>query len=65
MKIINKDFKKTDLTRGKYHTKGHKFPEKNLNDDNINIKQDGHYLVITQKAELSTEELLTDNIFKI
>lgn len=59
MKIINKDFKKADLTRGKYHTKGHRFPEKNLNNDNIDIKQNGHYLVITRKAEPSTEELLS------
>ena len=58
MKVINKDFKKEDMTRGKYHTKGHKLPEKNLNDNNIDIKQDGHYLVISQK-ESTTEELLS------
>ena len=58
MKIINKDFKKADLTRGKYHTKGHKLPEKNLNDNNIDIKQDGHYLIISRK-EPTTEELLS------
>ena len=59
MKVINKDFKKEDLTRGKYHTKGHKLPEKNLNYDNIDIKQQGHYLVISKKDAPTTEELLS------
>lgn len=55
MKVINRSFKTEDLTRAKKTAKPFIVPEKNMNEENVNMVFEGHYLRISRSSSKSQE----------